>query len=105
MSKVSVVLMTAPNETVAASIARTLVEEKLAACGNLIPKVRSIYRWQDEVCDDPEVLVLFKTTDDRFESMKNRLIDLHPYECPEVLQIDVRGGSADYLAWVIGQTR
>ena len=105
MSKVSVVLMTAPDETVAAAIVARVVEERLAACGNLIPSIRSIYRWQDEVCDDAEVMVLFKTSDAVFEALKLRLIELHPYECPEILQIDVTGGSADYLSWVIAQTK
>ena len=105
MSKVSVVLMTAPDETVAAAIAGKVVEERLAACGNLIPSIRSIYRWQDEVCDDAEVMVLFKTADTVFEALKLRLIELHPYACPEILQIDVTGGSADYLSWVIAQTK
>ena len=105
MSKVSVVMMTAPDEAVAATITSTVVEEKLAACGNLIPKIRSIYRWQDQLCDDSEVLVLFKTSESCFEALKKRLIDLHPYDCPEVLQIEVRGGSSDYLSWVMNQTK
>ncbi len=104
MSKVSVVLMTAPDETVAATIAGTVVEEKLAACGNLIPRIRSIYRWQGELCDDSEVMVVFKTTDAVFEALKHRLVELHPYECPEIIEIDVKGGNADYLSWVIAQT-
>ena len=105
MSTVSLVMMTAPDEAVAVAITRTVVEEKLAACGNLIPKIRSIYRWQGEVCDDSEVLVLFKTAESCFEALKNRLIELHPYDCPEVVQIDVQGGSSEYLSWVINQTK
>ena len=105
MSKVSVVMMTAPDEAVAVAITRTVVEEKLAACGNLIPKIRSIYRWEGEVCDDAEVLVLFKTAESCFEALKVRLIELHPYDCPEVVQIDVEGGSSDYLEWVLNQTK
>ena len=105
MSKVCVVMMTAPDEAIAASITGTVVEEKLAACGNLIPKIRSIYRWEGEICDDGEVLVLFKTAESRFESLKERLLELHPYECPEVIRIDVNGGSTDYLSWVINQTQ
>ena len=104
MSTVSVVMMTVPDEPVAASIVGTVVEEKLAACGNLLPKIRSIYRWQGEICDDSEVLVLLKTAASRFTELKKRLIELHPYDCPEVIQIEVQDGSTDYLSWVVNET-
>ena len=104
MSTVSVVLMTVPDEPVAVSIVGTVVEERLAACGNLLPKIRSIYRWQGEICDDTEVLVMLKTAESRFTELKKRLIELHPYECPEVIQIEVQDGSTDYLSWVVNQT-
>ena len=104
MSEISVVLMTAPDETLAVSIARAVVAERLAACGNLIPKIRSIYRWEGEVCDDSEVLVLFKAASSGFDALKNRLLELHPYECPEIIKIDVQDGSKDYIDWVLKQT-
>ena len=104
MSTVSVVMMTVPDEPVAVSIVGTVVEERLAACGNLLPKIRSIYRWQGEICDDTEVLVMLKTAESRFTELKKRLIELHPYECPEVIQIEVQDGSTDYLSWVVNQT-
>lgn len=104
MSTVSVVMMTVPDEPVAVSIVGTVVEERLAACGNLLPKIRSIYRWQGEICDDTEVLVMLKTAESRFTKLKKRLIELHPYECPEVIQIEVQDGSTDYLSWVVNQT-
>ena len=104
MSTVSVVMMTVPDEPVAVSIVGTVVEERLAACGNLLPKIRSIYRWQGEICDDTEVLVMLKTAQSRFTELKKRLIELHPYECPEVIQIEVQDGSTDYLSWVVNQT-
>ena len=75
------------------------------ACGNLIPGVRSIYRWEGEVCDETEVLVLFKTSVDGFEAAKSRIVQLHPYACPEVLGVDVDDGHADYLSWVTDQLR
>ena len=103
MEDVCLVLMTAPDEGCAVSIAQTVVSERLAACGNLIPRVRSIYRWQDKICDDAEILVLFKTTKKGFDALKKRIVSLHPYDCPEVIAVDVSEGHADYLAWVVGQ--
>ncbi len=97
---VCLVFMTAPDESTAARLARTLVEERQAACGNLISGVRSIYRWEDQVHDDPEVLVLFKTTADRVDQLRERIVELHPYECPEVLVVPAAGGHPDYLKWV-----
>ena len=105
MSKICLVMMTAPDEACAASIAKTVVGEELAACGNLLPRIRSIYRWKGEVCDEPEVLVLFKTTESAFDALKNRLVDLHPYDCPEVIALDVSAGHRDYLDWVFQEVR
>lgn len=89
-----------PAQSVGATIARTLVEEGLAACVNLIPAVRSIYRWKGEVCDDGEALAVIKTTGARFEALCARIVELHPYECPEVIAFPVTHGHPDYLAWV-----
>ena len=66
-----------------------LVAEKLVACANLVPLVRSIYAWEGKVNDDEEVLCLLKTTSARFEAMKTRLVALHPYDCPEVIAANI----------------
>jgi periplasmic divalent cation tolerance protein len=105
MSNVRLVFVTLPNETAALTLTRTLVGEHLVACGNLIPGVHSIYRWQGEVCEEAEILVLFKTTVDGFVAAKQRIVELHPYACPEVLGVDVADGHDDYLSWVSGQVR
>ena len=97
---VIVVFSTFPSEDKAASIARTLVEEGLCACANLLPQVRSIYRWQGQTCDERETLAVIKTTRERFEALRDRLVSLHPYEVPEVIALPVEGGHAPYLAWV-----
>lgn len=97
---VRLVLSTLPNPEVAARIARTLVEERLCACVNMLPAIRSIYRWQDTVHDEPEVLALIKTTADRYDALAERLRALHPYEVPEILALDVAAGAASYLAWL-----
>ena len=95
-----VVLVTVPNEEEAARIARALVEERLAACANIIPSVRSIYRWKGEVCDDSECLLVIKTLWDRFDDLERRVKELHSYEVPEVIALRVVKGSEEYLDWV-----
>ena len=99
---VIVVFSTFPSEDKAAEIARTLVSEGLCACANLIPPVRSIYRWQGELCDERETLAMMKTTSERFEALRERLVALHPYEVPEVIALPVEAGHAPYLDWVTG---
>jgi periplasmic divalent cation tolerance protein len=100
---VRVVLCTCPNAEVAAAIAHTVVTESLAACANLIPGVRSIYRWEGRVCDDAEVLMVLKTTGEVLEPLRARLVALHPYACPEVLALPVDFGHLPYLSWVRAQ--
>lgn len=100
-----VVLVTAPTGEVAAALARTLVEERLAACGNILPAVRSIYRWQDEVQDEPEVLLLLKTVQPAVPALTERVVALHPYELPEVIALPVLGGLDAYIGWIEESTR
>jgi len=100
---VVVVLSTFPSSEKAAEIARVLVDERLCACVNLVPAVRSIYRWQGAVHDDAEVLAIVKTTTERVQALRDRLIALHPYELPEALVLPVTDGHAPYLAWVTGE--
>ena len=101
---VRVALATAPDAEVAARIAHALVEERLAACANLVPQVRSIYRWQGRVEDASEVLLVIKTRADRVEALAERLRALHPYDLPELLVLPVEGGLAPYLDWVRAET-
>ncbi len=105
MTDAILVLVTAPSTDKAAELARTLVEEQLAACGNLIPGVRSIYRWEGRVQDEPEVLLILKTRAALFEPLRARIVALHPYDVPEVLRLDVADGHAPYLSWILGSTR
>ncbi len=100
-----VVMVTAPTEEEAASIGRTVVEEGLAACCNIVPRVRSIYTWQDKVCDEDEVLCLMKTRKALFSGLKDRIIELHSYDVPEVISLDIEGGHRDYLSWIDDVTR
>jgi periplasmic divalent cation tolerance protein len=100
---VLVVFSTFPDPDKAADVARTLVSEQLAACVNLVGPVRSIYRWNGEISDDTETLAIIKTTTERFDAMKTRLVALHPYEVAEVIAMPVEAGHAPYLAWVAAQ--
>ena len=95
-----VALSTLPSEEKAAALARTLVEEGLAACVNVLPIARSIYKWKGALVEEPEVLCLIKTRRDRLEALRARLVSLHPYEVPELLALDVAAGHAPYLAWI-----
>jgi periplasmic divalent cation tolerance protein len=95
-----VVLVTAPSQEKAAELAKAIVGEKLAACVNVLPGVRSIYRWEGAVQDEAEVLMLVKTTVERFDALKARIVALHPYQVPEVIRVDVADGHAPYLDWL-----
>ena len=95
-----VVLVTAPDAEVGARIGRALVEEGLAACVNLVPGVRSIYRFEGAVHDDAEVLLILKTRAALSSALAARVRALHPYQLPEVLALPVAGGSEPYLEWL-----
>ena len=100
-----IVLCTCPDAATASRLARTLIDERLAACVNAIDGVVSTYRWQDAVHVDNEVLLVIKTTADRLDAMQARLIVLHPYEVPEILAIAPSEGAAPDLAWLERETR
>ncbi len=104
MSEARIVLMTAPDAEVAATIARALVDERLAACVNVVSGVRSIYRWQGNVEEGAEVLLLAKTRADRCAALAARVEALHPYELPELVVLPVEGGSERYLDWVLSES-
>ena len=96
---------TCPNAEVAERIATTLVDERLAACVNLLPGITSVYRWQGEVERAGEVLLLAKTTRERLAMLTARIAALHPYELPEVVAVEAVGGLPAYLAWIAAETR
>ncbi len=100
---VRLVLVTAPVEE-APGLARRLVEERLAACVNLLPPVDSIYRWEGRVEEGRERLLVIKTTRARVGELRSRVETLHPYEVPEFVVVPVEGGSDAYLGWVAAET-
>ncbi|CAN5892931.1 divalent-cation tolerance protein CutA [soil metagenome] len=95
-----VVLATAPSQEVAERIVTIIVEERLAACGSIVPGVTSIYRWQDAVQKDAEVLIVFKTERASARGLITRMTELHPYDVPEALVLPVVEGLPSYLAWI-----
>ncbi len=100
-----VVFATFPDIDVARRIVRTLVEERLAACGNLVPGAESIYTWKGAVETSAEVLGVMKTEAARYEQLQARLNELHPYEVPECIAFPITAGLPDYLRWVAESVR
>ena len=98
-SDLRVVLCTCPPDQ-AARLARALLEQRLAACVNVIPGVRSMYWWNDEVAEDGESLLVIKTPQSVFATMEARLSEIHPYDVPEILSLSVDEGADTYLSWV-----
>jgi periplasmic divalent cation tolerance protein len=95
-----IVLSTFPADQDPAPLAMALVTERLAACVNVLPAMRSIYRWEGKVEQAMEHQLVMKTTAARVEALKTRLASLHPYDVPEVLVLPVAGGADSYLAWI-----
>lgn len=103
-SEIVVVLVTAPSAEAADRIARPLVEERLAACVNVVGPIRSLYRWEGRVQEDAERLLVVKTRRTLLDRLEVRVRALHEYDVPEVVALPVTGGSAAYLAWVLDST-
>ncbi|MBP1594836.1 MAG: divalent-cation tolerance protein CutA [Acidobacteria bacterium] len=97
------ILTTADSAELARHIANALVEAREAACVSILPGIRSIYRWEGEVCDEGEHLLIIKTAADRYEAVRSRIRQLHTYQVPEVVALPITGGDRDYLAWLFEQ--
>lgn len=104
MTDVRVILVTVPTGEAGLAIARGLVEERLAACASLLPGLRSIYRWQGRIEDEPELLLIIKTQAGLVERLAARVKELHPYTVPEIIALPVTAGWPDYLDWVRAET-
>ena len=98
------VYMTATDEDEAGRIGRALVAERLAACVNVIPGMRSFYSWQGEVRDDREVVVIAKTRETLLDALVARVKELHSYECPCVVALPIVAGNPDFLDWIEAET-
>ncbi|MEO6966917.1 MAG: divalent-cation tolerance protein CutA [Rhodanobacteraceae bacterium] len=98
------ILSTCPDAESASTIAHALVEERLAGCVSRLPGVASVYRWHDALQENGEVLLLIKTRRECFEALRARLVELHPYDVPEVIALAIASGHAPYLEWLRDQT-
>jgi periplasmic divalent cation tolerance protein len=104
MTDYIVILVTAGSEAEAETIAHALVEERFAACVNIISPMRSIYRWQEKIVDDREWLLVVKTQAERFSVVEARVKALHSYQVPEVVALPILAGAKDYLGWLLSET-
>lgn len=100
-----IVFCTCPDEPSAERMASALVEQRLAACVNRVPGIVSTYRWHGKVCRDAEVLLLIKTTSERFDAVREHIVALHPHELPEIVAVDVARGLPAYLDWIARETQ
>lgn len=98
--EVTVLLTSFAREADATGTVRTLVNERLVACGTLLHRARSIYVWQGNITDTEEIIVLLKTSPDRAAAAAARLREIHPYECPEILTLDASSLNPAYTAWL-----
>lgn len=98
--RVLVVLVTGPDAEMLVELGRTVVEERLAACANVLDGIASVFRWEGEVKEEGEALALLKTTTARAEELRRRVLELHPYDVPEFLALAVDVGSRSYTEWV-----
>ena len=103
MADTRIVLTTVGLHEKAEELARALVDRRLAACVNLIGPIRSIYRWKGKIENEQEYLLLIKTSADRSADLAAAFSELHPYELPERVELQIVGGGADYLSWVFAQ--
>jgi len=104
MTDYIVIYVTAPQDE-AVDLAKTLVEERLVACVNIVPGLRSIYWWQGKVEDEPEVLCIMKTRSNLFESLRDRVRELHSYEVEEIIALPIVAGNLPYLDWIRENTK
>ncbi len=95
-----IVIMTAPNKEEAEKIVRTVLEERLIACGNILDSVSSLFWWQGKIEEEKEVLVLMKSHENLFKKLSKRVTELHSYDVPEILALPIVEGSQSYLDWM-----
>lgn len=96
----SVAYVTVPDDAVAKRLARGLVENKLAACVNIIPQLTSIYEWEGKIQEEPELLLMIKTRTEKIDALTKYVKENHPYTVCEVISLPIQNGNSDYLKWI-----
>ena len=104
MKKYCVVLTTFANGTDATNVINAVLENKMVACAQVI-NINSHYTWKGKVCHEPEVLVLFKTQWELYDLLESKIKEMHPYETPEIIAVDIEKGLSDYLNWIVEVTK
>lgn len=104
MSEVVLLLTTWPDEQGAQEAAKIWLNKNLVACVNILPKMQSLYRWDGELNSGTEHQMLLKTSTHRAQELQQAILKMHPYECPEILQLPISGGHEEYLNWIKGNT-
>jgi periplasmic divalent cation tolerance protein len=104
MTPVRIVFCTIDSADAARKLARRLVQDRLAACVNIIENVTSVYKWEGRIEEDAELLLVIKTQDSRLQELMDRISEIHPYDVPEILSWPVQKGSKAYLEWVVAET-
>jgi periplasmic divalent cation tolerance protein len=98
-----IVYVTCKNEEEGRTIAKGIVEKKLAACVNIVTEIRSVYEWEGNLCEDSETLLIIKTVKNRFNDLKNEILKIHSYSVPEIIAVPIIAGSEKYLKWIRNQ--
>lgn len=97
-------LTTTNNKEKAYQLASHIIRQRLAACVNIIPQISSVYHWKGEIVEDQEFLLLIKTKEENFESLKSKIKELHNYELPEIIAFEIKAGLTEYLDWIKSNT-
>lgn len=105
MQQALLVLTNVPDAAIATAMARELVERRLAACVNILPGVKSVYRWQDVIEEASEITLLVKTAPDRYAELEAAIRGAHPYQVPEIIALPITAGLTSYLNWIAEETK
>lgn len=100
MSEYILLMSTAPSEEEAEKLGKGMVEKGLIACVNILPKIRSVYKWKGKMCDEEEVLIIMKSRKERFKEIVEYINHHHSYDVPEIISLSISAGSKEYLAWI-----
>lgn len=102
--KLVLVYVTTPNRQIALEIAKAAINEKLGACANILPEMKSVYEWQGNLCEESETLLVIKTRASQYRELEEKILKLHPHECPCIVALPIQDGHSKFLSWIEKQT-